>query len=138
MVRKLIRSAKEIWCPKPLEVRFKQISSTYGDMIVNAYVVWDRLTVTWIFDTGTDAEPILALIEEEAKSQNGAFSYPYPSGSYLHAETLRDLGASGIACVQLNALVDVRWHRKRFYALLLVSLSRFLFGPVEDIFDSRA
>jgi hydroxyacylglutathione hydrolase len=64
---KLIRSAKKEWCPAPLEiVGLKKISSTYGDMIVNAYVAWDELTrFAWLFDTGTDAEPILAFIEEQ-------------------------------------------------------------------------
>ena len=65
--QKLIRSAKKKWCPAPLEiVGLKQISSTYGDMIVNAYVVWDELTrFGWIFDTGTDPKPIVTFIEEE-------------------------------------------------------------------------
>ena len=63
---KLIRSAKKVWYPALLEiVGLKQISSTYGDMIVNAYVVWDKVSRNaWIFDTGTDAQPILAFIEE--------------------------------------------------------------------------
>ena len=66
--KKLIRSAKKEWCPAPLEiVGLKQISSTYGDMIVNAYVVWDELTRNaWIFDTGTDAEPILILLKKKS------------------------------------------------------------------------
>ena len=35
-------------------VGLKQISSTYGDMIVNAYIVWDEESKNaWIFDTGT-------------------------------------------------------------------------------------
>ena len=64
---KLIRSAKKEWCPAPLEIGgLKQISSVYGDMIVNAYVVWDEDTKNaLIFDTGTDEEPIMAFLEEE-------------------------------------------------------------------------
>jgi hydroxyacylglutathione hydrolase len=64
--QKLIRSAKKLWHPAPLEVvGLKQISTDYGDMIVNAYVVWDENTKNaWLFDTGTDAKPILALIDE--------------------------------------------------------------------------
>ena len=64
---KLIRSAKKVWYPALLEiVGLKQISSTYCDMIVNAYVVWDMVSRNaWIFDSGIDAEPILGFIEEE-------------------------------------------------------------------------
>ena len=63
---KLIRSAKKEWSPAPVELSgVSQISSAYGDMIVNAYVVWDELTrFAWIFDTGTDPKPILAFINE--------------------------------------------------------------------------
>ena len=55
--QKLIRSAKKLWHPAPLEVvGLKQISTDYGDMIVNAYVVWDENTKNaWLFDTGADA-----------------------------------------------------------------------------------
>ena len=42
---KLIRSAKKEWSPAPLELLgLKQFSSVYGDMIVNAYIVWDEVT----------------------------------------------------------------------------------------------
>ena len=63
---KLIRSAKKEWSPVPVELSgVSQISSAYGDMIVNAYVVWDELTrFAWIFDAGTDPKPILAFIKE--------------------------------------------------------------------------
>jgi hydroxyacylglutathione hydrolase len=64
---KLIRSAKKEWFPLPVQLSgLKQIISTYGDMIVNAYVVWDEVSRNaWIFDTGTDEHSILAFIDEE-------------------------------------------------------------------------
>ena len=73
--KKLIRSAKKEWCPDPLGiVGLKQISSNYGDMIVNAYVVWDEVTRNaWIFDTGTDTHPVLAFIEEEKLKVDAIF-----------------------------------------------------------------
>ena len=73
--QKLIRSAKKKWYPAPLEiVGLKQISSTYGDMIVNAYVAWDQVSRNaWIFDTGTDPKPILAFIEEEKLKVDALF-----------------------------------------------------------------
>ena len=72
---KLFRSARKVWFPKPLELDgLKQFSSAYGDMIVNAYVIWNEMTRNaWIFDTGTDAEPILALIEEEKLKVDAIF-----------------------------------------------------------------
>ena len=72
---KLIRSAKKEWCPAPLGIGgLKQISSVYGDMIVNTYVVWDEVSRSaWIFDTGTDALPILNLIEEEKLKVDAVF-----------------------------------------------------------------
>ena len=50
--QKLIRSAKKLWHPAPLEVLgLKHISTDYGDMVVNAYVLWDENTKNaWIFD----------------------------------------------------------------------------------------
>lgn len=73
--QKLIRSAKKLWHPAPPKIiGLKQISSDYGDMIVNAYVVWDENTKTaWIFDTGTDAEPIMDFIGEEKLKVDAVF-----------------------------------------------------------------
>ncbi len=73
--KKLLRSAKKEWSPSPVELSgLKQISSNYGDMIVNAYVIWNEMTRNaWIFDTGTDAQPILALIKEERLKVDGIF-----------------------------------------------------------------
>ena len=72
---KLIRSAKKEWCPAPVELSgLKQISSDYGDMIVNAYVIWNEMTRNaWIFDTGTDAQPILAFIDNEKLKVDSIF-----------------------------------------------------------------
>jgi len=72
---KLLVAANKEWSPDPVEISgLKQISSTYGDMIVNAYVIWDHLTnKAWIFDTGTDAEPILAFIEEKKLTVDAIF-----------------------------------------------------------------
>lgn len=72
---KLLRSAKKKWSPANLEiVSLKQIISNYEDMIVNAYVVWDEVARNaWIFDTGTDAQPILNLIVEENLNVDAIF-----------------------------------------------------------------
>ena len=72
---KLIRSARKEWSPVPVELSgLRQISSAYGDMIVNAYVLWDKVSRNaWVFDTGTDAQPILACIEEEKLKVDAIF-----------------------------------------------------------------
>ena len=72
---KLIRSAKKEWSPVPVELSgVSQISSAYGDMIVNAYVIWSENSGNaWIFDTGTDALPIFAFIEEKKLKVDAIF-----------------------------------------------------------------
>ena len=86
---KLMRSVKKEWYPASLKiVGLHQISSTYCDMIVNAYVIWDELTrFAWIFDTGTDAEPILGLIEEENLTVDAIFL------THTHRDHVSSLGA---------------------------------------------
>ena len=61
---KLIKSARKEWPPLHFELfGLRQINSIYGDMIVNAYLVWEEYSrKAWIFDTGTDAQPILEFI----------------------------------------------------------------------------
>ena len=75
MALSLSASAKKEWFPTPVEiVGLKQISSTYGDMIVNAYVIWDEVSRNaWIFDTGTDVHPILAFIEAKKLKVDAIF-----------------------------------------------------------------
>jgi hydroxyacylglutathione hydrolase len=72
---KLIRSARKEWSSVPVELSgLRQISTTYGDMIVNAYIVWGEVSRNaWVFDTGTDAQPILAFIEEEKLKVDAVF-----------------------------------------------------------------
>jgi len=72
---KLIRLANKEWFPLNVELSgLRQISSAYGDMIVNAYVVWDKISRNaWIFDTGTDPRPILAFVNEEKLKVDAVF-----------------------------------------------------------------
>ncbi|MEM7011928.1 MAG: MBL fold metallo-hydrolase [Verrucomicrobiota bacterium] len=62
----LLRSALKSWYPRPVEVDgLRLFASTYKDMVVNAFLVWDPASkAAAIFDTGTDAFPILDAIEE--------------------------------------------------------------------------
>ena len=63
---KLIQSARQAWSPDPVQLKgLKQFNTSYGDMLVNAYVLWeDDSRKAWVFDTGTDAEPILQFLSE--------------------------------------------------------------------------
>ena len=72
---KLVRSARKEWSPIPVEVNgLKQFQSSFGDMIVNAYVVWDDLTQkAWIFDTGTDSQAILEFLDEKKLTIDAIF-----------------------------------------------------------------
>ena len=61
----IVQRKRMVACPAEL-IGLKQISSSYGDMIVNSYVTWDEAARSaWVFDTGTDEEPILQFIDEK-------------------------------------------------------------------------
>ena len=63
----LLRSALKSWRPRPVEIEGLELFNTdyRGVMTVNAYLVWDPASkMSAIFDTGTDAFPILDAIEE--------------------------------------------------------------------------
>ena len=57
----LVTMAHEAWGPADIEIPgLAQFNTTYHDMTVNAYLVWDEETKNAIaFDTGADAQPIL-------------------------------------------------------------------------------
>ncbi len=56
----LTASAKKSWHPNPVTVPgLAQFNTTYEDMTVNAYLVWDAKTrEAAVFDTGADCGPI--------------------------------------------------------------------------------
>jgi glyoxylase-like metal-dependent hydrolase (beta-lactamase superfamily II) len=44
---------------------FLQFNTTYGDMTVNAYLVWDPITgLAAVFDTGADCTPIIEALQK--------------------------------------------------------------------------
>ena len=115
-VPKLFRSAEKEWSPVPVELSgLRQISSTYGDMIVNAYVVWDELTrFAWIFDTGTDAQPILKFIEEEKLKVDAIFLLiRIGIISHAWANYVRRPGAQKSFCSPTRAIAWMRACRRR-------------------------
>ena len=64
---KLIISARKEWSPTPVEIKgVRQFNLPFGDMRVNAYVVWDEIArKSWVFDTGPKEESIISFLENE-------------------------------------------------------------------------
>lgn len=64
---KLLISARKVWSPKPIELTgVKRFVSDFGEMSVNAYVVYEQDSrKAWVFDTGTDCNSLISFIEED-------------------------------------------------------------------------
>jgi hydroxyacylglutathione hydrolase len=63
----LVAMARGEWAPGPVELDgLRQFNSDYrGEMTVNAYLAWDAASGTAaVFDTGANADELLAAIEE--------------------------------------------------------------------------
>ena len=73
----------------------RQITTAFGNMTVNAYVLWDAESRgAAIFDTGADAAPILDLVSSEKLEVAGIF-LTHSHADHVHA--LADLqGALGV------------------------------------------
>ena len=104
----LISSSKKEWSPVPAElIGLKQVSSAYGDMIVNAYVVWDEESKNaWIFDTGTDTQPIFAFIEEKKLNVDAMFLTHTHRDHIACLDDLRNLVGSPNLFVHQLELID--------------------------------
>jgi len=63
----LIALAKGAYQPKPVSMEgLQQFTSTYGDMTVNSYVIWDPSSkIAAAFDTGADAKQMLDFVKEK-------------------------------------------------------------------------
>ena len=62
----LVTMAEAGWFPQPVELAgLTQCNTTYHDMTVNAYLVWDTVSLeAAVFDTGATASPLIAKIQE--------------------------------------------------------------------------
>ena len=62
----LVTMAGSGWYPQPVQMAgLEQCNTTYHDMTVNAYLLWDPSTLEAVaFDTGATAEPMVAKIKE--------------------------------------------------------------------------
>ncbi|MDB0031407.1 MBL fold metallo-hydrolase [Opitutales bacterium] len=73
--RKLIVSFREAWFPNPIRIGgLKQFKSSFGDMVVNSFLIWDEITSrSWIFDTGTEVTSVLQFIAEKELQVDALF-----------------------------------------------------------------
>ena len=71
----LARLARNLYRPSvPDLANIAQVSTSYGGMMVNAYVLWDpENRGAAIFDTGADAAPLLSIVEREKLEVAGIF-----------------------------------------------------------------
>lgn len=90
----LVTMANNGWTPAPVVLKgLAQFNTTYHDMTVNAYLVWDKETKNAVaFDTGADAAPMLGFIADHGLVLRFIFlTHTHPD----HILDLKKLSADG-------------------------------------------
>ncbi|MEB3287232.1 MAG: MBL fold metallo-hydrolase [Vampirovibrionales bacterium] len=85
---RLLASARKQWAPEAVEAfeGFAMFTTDYGDMTVNAYLVWDPKTKeAATFDTGASARPILDFVAQHPLNVTRIFI------THTHMDHLADL-----------------------------------------------
>jgi len=121
---KLLRSARREWCPAPLAIiGLKQFNLPLGDMLVNAFVVWDKNSRNaWIFDTGPIAEPILTFIQEQELSVDAIFlTHTHRDHIACLDELRRGTGNPSVYVHELEHLMDLN----RLPRVFLINVAPF-------------
>ena len=97
----LVAMAHRRWAPAPVAMPgLAQFNTTYHDMTVNAYVVWDEKTrAAAAFDTGADSAPMKRFIVEHGLSLNLVFL------THTHPDHIADL--AGLCSAGENPAVFV-------------------------------
>lgn len=97
----LVTMAHSAW--HPLDVKLEglaQFNTTYHDMTVNAYLVWDPATKNAVaFDTGADASPMIEFIEKNGLNLSLIF-LTHTHGD--HIQDLAKLSADGAVTAFVN------------------------------------
>lgn len=107
---KLLISARKEWTPDPLNISgIKQFNLPFGEMRVNAYVVWSKESKqAWIFDTGPTAEPILEFLTHESLSLDSIFlTHTHPDHIACLEELKQKTGDPPVFVHKLESLVGV-------------------------------
>jgi len=89
---KKLQALADGWLPPAIDLsawrELRAITTTGSGMSVNAYLIWDEVTrEAAVFDTGFDAAPILALIEQEGLQLRHVFI------THSHHDHVAALGA---------------------------------------------
>ena len=78
----LVALSRGAWHPRPVSFPdgFAMVTTSYGDMTVNAYLAWDPQSKrAAIFDTGATAAPLLAAIDRRGLAPEAVFlSHTHP------------------------------------------------------------
>ena len=84
----LVALSRGAWRPQPVAFPdgFAMATTSFGDMTVNAYAVWDPATKrAAVFDTGATAEPLLEIIRDRELALEAAFL------THTHRDHIADL-----------------------------------------------
>lgn len=84
----LVALSRSAWKPRPVSFPdgFAMVTTSFGDMTVNAYLVWDPATRrAAVFDTGATAAPLLKVIRDRGLALEAAFL------SHTHRDHIADL-----------------------------------------------
>jgi hydroxyacylglutathione hydrolase len=103
----LVERAANAWAPEPVDLEgLRQFTTSYSDMLVNAYLVWDPSSKeAALFDTGSDSSEALALVDELGLTLTALFL------THTHIDHIMDrervkVHTPGLA-VHVNALEPV-------------------------------
>ena len=85
----LVVMAQNGWYPRPIEMAgLARFNTTFGDMTVNAYVIWDPASKrAAAFDTGADAQPMIDFIADHGLTLERIFI------THTHGDHIADLDA---------------------------------------------
>lgn len=83
----LVTMAQKAWAPEPVQLAgLAQFNTTYHDMTVNAYVVWDPASKQAIaFDTGASSEPMVEFLKKHDLDLRAIFL------THTHGDHVADL-----------------------------------------------
>jgi hydroxyacylglutathione hydrolase len=98
----LVTMAHNAWKPADINLSgLAQFNTTYHDMTVNAYLVWDAETKNAVaFDTGADADPMIDFIQKNGLNLSLIFlTHTHPD----HILDLAKLSAEGAVTAFVHA-----------------------------------
>lgn len=97
----LIASANRSWKPAPVDLPgVFMVNTEYGDMTVNAFLVWDEATKeAVVFDTGADCDDLLAEAERQgAKVRHLLITHTHQDHIFDMDRLMEKTGANAFVC----------------------------------------